>query len=61
MLVTIMNAVFWGVTPCDSCNNRCFRGTYRLHHQGEQNQRARNSVSNNKQLKHIPPKRRFSQ
>jgi hypothetical protein len=47
------NALFWDVTPCGSCNNRRFRGTYRLRHQGEKNQRARNSVSGNYQLKHI--------
>jgi hypothetical protein len=29
------NGVFWDVTPCDSCNNRRFGGTWRLHHQGE--------------------------
>jgi hypothetical protein len=28
---------FWGVTPCGSCNNRRFGGTYRLHHQGDKN------------------------
>jgi hypothetical protein len=25
--VTMKNAVFWDVTPCDSCKNRCFGGT----------------------------------
>jgi hypothetical protein len=24
MAVTTKNAVFWGVTLCDSCKNRCF-------------------------------------
>jgi hypothetical protein len=28
------NAVFWDVTPCDSCNNKCFGGMQRLHHHG---------------------------
>jgi hypothetical protein len=28
-----MNAVFWDVTPCGSCNNRRFGGSYRVHHQ----------------------------
>jgi hypothetical protein len=32
--VTTKNAVFWDVTPCDSCKNRHFGWTYRLHHQG---------------------------
>jgi hypothetical protein len=35
------NAVFWDVTPCGSYKNRRFEGTYRLRHQGENNQRAR--------------------
>jgi hypothetical protein len=25
-LVTMKNAVFWDVTPCDSCKNRRFGG-----------------------------------
>jgi hypothetical protein len=29
------NGVFWDVTPCGSCKNRRFEGTYRLHYQGE--------------------------
>jgi hypothetical protein len=33
----IMNAVFWGVTPCSSRENRRFGGKYRLHHQGDKN------------------------
>jgi hypothetical protein len=42
--VTMKNVVFWGLMPCGSCENRCFWGTYRLHHQGDKNQRAKNSV-----------------
>jgi hypothetical protein len=34
MAVTMKNAVFWDVTPCSSCVNRRFGGTYRLHLQG---------------------------
>jgi hypothetical protein len=30
MAVPMANAVFWDVTPCSCCKNRCFRGTYRL-------------------------------
>jgi hypothetical protein len=37
MAVTMKNAVFWDVTPCGSCKNRRLEGTYRLHHQGENN------------------------
>jgi hypothetical protein len=28
------SAVFWDMTPCTSCVNRNFGGTYRLHLQG---------------------------
>jgi hypothetical protein len=35
------NAVFWNVMPRGSSKNRCFGGTYWLHHQGGENQRAR--------------------
>jgi hypothetical protein len=45
MAVTMKDAVIWGVTPYGSCKNRRFGGTYRLHHQGGKNQRARNNVS----------------
>jgi hypothetical protein len=34
------NAIFWDVTLCDSCKNRRFGGTCRLHHQGDKNLRA---------------------
>jgi hypothetical protein len=43
------NAVFRDVTPCGCFKNLRFGGTYRLHHQDEMNQRARN-VSSNWQL-----------
>jgi hypothetical protein len=46
------NAVFWDVTKCDSCKNRLFGGMFRLHHQGDKNQLARNNVSNNWKPKH---------
>jgi hypothetical protein len=35
--VTMKNFVFWVVTPCDSCKNRRFGGTWRLLHQGDKN------------------------
>jgi hypothetical protein len=35
--VTTKNGVFWDVTPCGSCKNRCFGGTWRLFHQGDKN------------------------
>jgi hypothetical protein len=40
MEATVKNSVFWDVTPCESCKNKRFVKTYRLHHQGEENQRA---------------------
>jgi hypothetical protein len=44
---SLRNTVFWEVTPCGcgSCKNRCFVGTYRLHHQGDKNQRARYTLA----------------
>jgi hypothetical protein len=33
--VTMKNAVFGDVTPCGSCQNWRFGGTYRLHHQSD--------------------------
>jgi hypothetical protein len=33
-MIKNMNAVFWDVTPCRSCVNRRFGGTYCLHLQG---------------------------
>jgi hypothetical protein len=41
-LNTTKNGVFWDVTPCGSCKNRRFRGTYCLHHQGDKNRWTRN-------------------
>jgi hypothetical protein len=35
--VIMKNGVFWDVTPCGSCKNRRFGGTYRLLHQGDKN------------------------
>jgi hypothetical protein len=35
--VTMKNVVFWDVTPCGSCKNRRFGGTWRLLHQGDKN------------------------
>jgi hypothetical protein len=46
------NAIFWDVTPCGCCKNRCLGEMYRLHHQGDKNRRARNNVSSNQQPTH---------
>jgi hypothetical protein len=54
--VTMKNYVFWDVTPCDSCKNRRFGGTYGLNPQGEKNRRARNNVCNNQKSKHAAKK-----
>jgi hypothetical protein len=48
------NAVFRDVTPCDSCKNRRFGGTYSLKHQGDNNRRARNNFSNNQHRSSLP-------
>jgi hypothetical protein len=39
--------VFWVVTPCGSCNNRRFGGTWCLLHQGDKTRRTRNNTSCN--------------
>jgi hypothetical protein len=41
MAVTMKN-IIWDVMPCGSCKSLRFGGTYRLHHQVEKNQQARN-------------------
>jgi hypothetical protein len=50
------NDVLWDVTLCASSKNRCFVGTFRLHHQGHKIRRARNNVSSNYQQKHAAKK-----
>jgi hypothetical protein len=45
--VTKKNAVFSDVTLYGSCRNRRFGRTYRFHHQGDKNWRARNNVGSN--------------
>jgi hypothetical protein len=35
--VTMKNAVLWDVMLYGSCKNLRFRGTWRLHHQGDKN------------------------
>jgi hypothetical protein len=42
--MTMKNAVFWDVMPCGSYKNRCFGGMYRVHDQGEKNQRGGNNI-----------------
>jgi hypothetical protein len=46
MAVIMKNAIFWDMMPCGSSKNPRLGGTYRLHHQGEKNKRARNVSSN---------------
>jgi hypothetical protein len=55
--VATKNAIFWDVTPCGSCKNRRFRGTYRFHHEAGKNQRGKNNVSINSQMKPAVEKR----
>jgi hypothetical protein len=45
--VTMKKAVIWDMTSCGPYKNRCFRGTFRLHHQVGKNQRTRNHISGN--------------
>jgi hypothetical protein len=35
MAVTMKNAILWDVTPCGSCKNGDFGGTYHFHHQSD--------------------------
>jgi hypothetical protein len=35
--VTMKTGVFWDVTPCGSCKNRRFGGTWCIPHQGDKN------------------------
>jgi hypothetical protein len=37
MAVTMKHVVFWDVTPCESCTNRRFGGTYHVYHHGDKN------------------------
>jgi hypothetical protein len=41
-ILILKNGVIWDVTPCGSCKNRHFGGTWRLHHQSDKNWWARN-------------------
>jgi hypothetical protein len=43
--LVVKNSVFWDVTPCGSCKNRRFGGTYRLHQQCDKNRWTRNNVN----------------
>jgi hypothetical protein len=45
--VSMKNCVFWDVTPCGSCKNLRFGGTWRLLHQGDKNRCTRNNTSCN--------------
>jgi hypothetical protein len=56
MVVTMENAIFWDVRACGSCKNRRFGGTYRLHHQGDNNWQDRNNVSGKQQPKYAANK-----
>jgi hypothetical protein len=54
--LTMKNILFWDVTLVDSCKNQRFGGTYRPHHQGDNNRWSRNDVSGNSQPKHTAKK-----
>jgi hypothetical protein len=55
-VMTMKNAVFWDVTPCGSCKDRRYGGTYRFHHQSDKHRRTRNNVSSNYQPTHAARK-----
>jgi hypothetical protein len=68
LLDSVKNSVFWDVKPCGSFKYRCFRRTLCLHHQGDRNRLARNSVVPSSPIlviwwcwRYIPTKRRFLQ
>jgi hypothetical protein len=60
-VVIMKNAVFWDVVLYGSCKNRCFGGTYHLHHKGNKNCLACRFLSSWWWKRYIPPKRRFLQ
>jgi hypothetical protein len=39
------NAVFWDVTPCGSCRNQRFEGTYYHHRQGKRIREQRKALA----------------
>jgi hypothetical protein len=43
--VRFKNAFFWDVTPCGSCKNTRFGGTWWLHHQGDKNRWTNKNVN----------------
>jgi hypothetical protein len=47
LLFSFEEFVFYGVAPCGSSKNRRFDGTYRFHHQGDKNQRTKNTLAAN--------------
>jgi hypothetical protein len=49
------------ITPCGSCRNWRFGGTYGLHNQSDANRRARNNVSMLRRNTVFPQKCRFLQ
>jgi hypothetical protein len=51
--VTMKNGVFWDITPCGSFNNRRFRETYRLLHQGDKNRWISNNATYNWQRRSV--------
>jgi hypothetical protein len=55
------NVVLWNVTPCGSGKDRRIGGTYRLQHQGENNQPAMLILFTLMMRLHVPPKRLFLQ
>jgi hypothetical protein len=49
IILIMKKGVFWDVTPCGSCKNLRFGGTWHLLHQGDKNRWTRNNTSCNQQ------------
>jgi hypothetical protein len=47
MVVTMMNALTWDVTLCDSCKKILFGRTYYLHQQGVENLKTNKNIDSN--------------
>jgi hypothetical protein len=55
----LKNGVLWVVTPCGSCKNRRFGGTWRLLHQGDKIGELGTTQAAG--VRQFPPKHRFLQ
>jgi hypothetical protein len=59
-VAVMKSTIFWDITPCSPLSvNRRFRGTYRLHLQGQRNKFSKKPVSKRvaSWRRYVPPKR----